>query len=671
MVEDAKSCESQESEAPQESEYICAFGKVQESEANKMINPQKLGGAYARSASEHIPEMDIDDIYNAYINMTLEDIISAFKACNNMNELFSVITTCEREYGVIETKRGILEEILQLIETNTVRFIGKDKWKALNKQGFKQVLPSTLVLKAKFDGDNVFTKVKARLVCLGNLQKFYNTLLNKSTIESPTVSMASVLIVLAIVPKKNLKIATFDIKGAFLHAPIKEEVYVRLSRDVARILIEHDSSYQEFLQDDGTLIVLLEKCLYGLRQSPRAWYIVINGIIIKLGYTPSENDTCLYVKQDANGDMSYVCLYVDDMLSAGSDDEISKFHEGLMKEFGNDSVTAHMHGDSVNFLGMKIERRNRTVKVSQQLYIENMIEDDDNLDLDTRITTPHPLNFAQDRSKDKSPKSAEVEYFRRKVMQVMYISVRTRPDVLLDVVVLAGRLANPSVDDIAILKRILIYLYQTRQSGLVFREGAWDFWACVDASFNTYENGRGHSGILMFLDKISAAVLTKSLKQKVVTGSSTQSELVSLNEGVLHILWIANILLDLLPDVPVYPIKIYNDNQSMITLVKRPVVNRQGRSKFMNRALFKVNDNVEAGEIILLYENTEHLIADFLTKALYGDRFQQFRARIMGLDTTETTKMLGSSRAEVQKNISFLIEAEKRNLIQILWLEAE
>ncbi len=91
----------------------------------------------------------------------------------------------------------------------------------------------------------------------------------------------------------------------------------------------------------------------------------------------------------------------------------------------------------------------------------------------------------------------------------------------------------------------------------------------------------------------------------------------------------------------------------------------------MNRALFKVNDNVEAGEIVLLYENTEHLIADFLTKALHGDRFQQFRARIMGLDSTETTKLLGNSRAEVQKNISFLIEAEKRNLIQILWLEAE
>ena len=527
------------------------------------------------------------------------------------------------------------------------------------------------MLKAKFDKDNIFTKVKARLVCLGNLQKFYNTLLNKSTIESPTVSMVSVLIVLAIVAKKNLLIATFDIEGAFLHAPIKDEVFVRLSKDIARILIEHDSKYREFLQDDGTMIVELLKCLYGLRESPRAWFEVINLVIIKMGYTPIENDTCLYVKQVTSDDISYCSLYVDDMKLAGSEKAIKEFHEGLMNEFGRDNVTAYIDGNCVNFLGMKIERRERSVKVSQQIYIENMIEDEDNLELNTIVTTPHPSNFAQDRSRDNSPKSAEVEYFRKKVMQVMYLAVRTRPDVLLDVVVLAGRLQDPSVNDIAVLKRILTYLYQTRQSGLIFREGEWNFWACVDASFNTYENGRGHSGILMFLDNTSAAVLAKSLKQKVVTSSSTQSELVGLNEGLLHILWIANILLDLLPNVPIYPIKIYNDNQSMITLVKRPVVNRQGRSKFMNRALFKVNDNVESGEIVLLYENTEHLVADFLTKALYGERFTRFRARIMGSDSKQITKVLGNTVAEVKMNISFLIEAEKRNLFQILWLDAE
>ena len=107
-------------------------------------------------------------------------------------DAFTAITQCERNYGVFETRKGILDEILQIIETKTAKFISKDVWNALNKEGVKQALPSTLVLKAKVNEDNSFNRIKARLVCLGNLQRYYNTLLAKSSIESPTVSIQSV-----------------------------------------------------------------------------------------------------------------------------------------------------------------------------------------------------------------------------------------------------------------------------------------------------------------------------------------------------------------------------------------------------------------------------------------------------------------------------------------------
>jgi len=582
-------------------------------------------------------------------------------------DAFTAITQCERNYGVFETRKGILDEILQIIETKTAKFISKDVWNALNKEGVKQALPSTLVLKAKVNEDNSFNRIKARLVCLGNLQRYYNTLLAKSSIESPTVSIQSVFIMLAILAKEDLEFATFDIKGAFLHADIEEEVYVRISKDVANILCEHLPAYREYLQSNGTMIIKLEKCLYGLRQSPRAWYEVIKKIIMNMGYKPVSNDTCLFVRHN-KGKSGYLALYVDDMLIVASREDIQEFNRGLNDAFKSENVTANIGESQVTFLGMKITKKGGYIEVSQQQYIETLIEDDD-LDLSKSYATPHPTSFSQDKSKDLSPKSPAVEYFRKKTMQCMYVAVRTRPDILLDIVVLAGRLESPSTADVAILRRILVYLYNTRESGLIFKNGAWDFWAAVDASFNTYENGRGHSGILMFLDRLSAAILAKSLKQKVVTNSSTGAELVCLNEAVLHILYIADILKELLPTVKVYPIKIYNDNKSMITLVKQPVVNRQGRSKFMNRALFKVNENVEAGEIVLLYENTEDLVADFLTKALYGERFQTFRIRIMGCDKPGT-RSLGGTMKEVEQNLLMLLESDKRGLCSIEWLEA-
>ena len=59
------------------------------------------------------------------------------------------------------------------------------------------------------------------------------------------------------------------------------------------------------------------------------------------------------------------------------------------------------------------------------------------------------------------------------------------------------------------------------------------------ASFNCYENGKGFA---MFPDfEGSAAILYKSIKQLTVSKSSTEAELISLKEAVMHILWVAQI----------------------------------------------------------------------------------------------------------------------------------
>jgi hypothetical protein len=205
---------------------------------------------------------------------------------------------------------------------------------------------------------------------------------------------------------------------------------------------------------------------------------------------------------------------------------------------------------------------------------------------------------------------------------------------------------------------------------MVFRDGAWEFLVYIDASFNCYENGRGHSGILMFLDRVSAAILAKSLKQKTVSSSSTQAELISLNEAVLHVMWIEGILSELLPGVKIKPIKVFNDNTSMISLAKQPVVNRQGRSKFMNRALFKVNENIAAGDIVMLYEDTDTLVADFLTKAVHGKRFKMFRARILGSDSREVELEFKGDEHEVAEKIRGLQSGVRSKKIKIYWLEA-
>ena len=122
-----------------------------------------------------------------------------------------------------------------------------------------------------------------------------------------------------------------------------------------------------------------------------------------------------------------------------------------------------------------------------------------------------------------------------------------------------------------------------------------------------------------------------------------------------------------MPGVQIYPIKVFNDNQPMITLVKQPVVNRQGRSKFMSRALFKANEHLEAGEMILLYENTESLVADFLTKAVHGSKFKTFKAKIMGLENA--TEKVVQFKGGTDEALKFFVRGEKLGKLQISWLE--
>ena len=52
----------------------------------------------------------------------------------------------------------------------------------------------------------------------------------------------------------------------------------------------------------------------------------------------------------------------------------------------------------------------------------------------------------------------------------------------------------------------------------------------------------------------------------------------------------------------------HQDNESAIRLVSQEAFNRQVRSKFKNRSLFQVKDNIEInidrGEIIVIHERT-------------------------------------------------------------------
>lgn len=95
----------------------------------------------------------------------------------------------------------------------------------------------------------------------------------------------------------------------------------------------------------------LVKLLYGLQQAPKQWHQKFDEIMLSNGFKIKECDKCVYAKSTQNGYV-IVCLYVNDMLMLGSNNDMikstnrtltSKFH---MKDLGVADV----------ILGIKISR---------------------------------------------------------------------------------------------------------------------------------------------------------------------------------------------------------------------------------------------------------------------------------------------------------------------------
>ena len=113
-----------------------------------------------------------------------------------------------------------------------------------------------------------------------------------------------------------------------------------------------------------------KKSLYGLKQSPRQWYLRFDEFMIKSGFERSSYDNCVYHKWLSSKVGIFLLLYVDDMLIASVDQtEILKLKEQLGHEFEMKDL-----GKARKILGMSIKRNEELgeLKVSQGKYLQQV-----------------------------------------------------------------------------------------------------------------------------------------------------------------------------------------------------------------------------------------------------------------------------------------------------------
>ena len=98
-----------------------------------------------------------------------------------------------------------------------------------------------------------------------------------------------------------------DVKNAFLHGVLEEEVYMKQPPGFEDSQPPH-------------LICKLDKTLYGLKQAPRAWFARLSTKLHQLGFIPSKADTSLFLF-NKSGVVIYLLIYVDDIIVTSSSDK--------------------------------------------------------------------------------------------------------------------------------------------------------------------------------------------------------------------------------------------------------------------------------------------------------------------------------------------------------------
>ena len=245
-------------------------------------------------------------------------------------------------------------------------------------------------IKEEHDGNK---RYKARLVVKGFQQKEG---VDYNEIFSPVVKLTTIRLVLKIVAAENLHLEQLDVKTAFLHGDLEEELYMRQPEGFIK-------------EDRKNLVCRLKKSLYGLKQAPRQWYKKFDSFMSSHGFTRCQADHCCYFKKFDNN-FIILLLYVDDMLVVGSDmQEIVNLKQKLSKQFEMKDL-----GAAKQILGMRIKRdtNSRTLLLSQDKYI-NKVLSRFNMQNAKVVSTPLGVHFRL--SKEQSPKTEEERAYMAKV----------------------------------------------------------------------------------------------------------------------------------------------------------------------------------------------------------------------------------------------------------------
>nr|GEU86354.1 retrovirus-related Pol polyprotein from transposon TNT 1-94 [Tanacetum cinerariifolium] len=173
---------------------------------------------------------------------------------------------------------------------------------------------------------------------------------------APVVRMEAIRIFLAYAAHKSFIMFQMDVKAAFLHGLLKEDVCV--CQPEGFIDADHPSH-----------VYKLKKALYGLKQAPRAWYDELSTFLLQNHFFKGTIDPTLFIRCFDN-DILVVHVYVDDIIFGSTHPRYTQLFSDLMKSRFEMSMMEEM----TFFLGLLVNQSLCGIFINQSNYVLEILK---------------------------------------------------------------------------------------------------------------------------------------------------------------------------------------------------------------------------------------------------------------------------------------------------------
>ena len=152
--------------------------------------------------------------------------------------------------------------------------------------------------------DGSIDRYKARLVAKGFTQIPGKDF---SATFAPVAKLTTVRLLVSLAASQSWPLYQLDVKNAFLNGDLQETIYM-----------DPPPGFRAEGECSGK-VCKLRKSLYGLKQSPRAWFSRFSNVVLSMGFIRCHSDHTCFIRRRPDGRCIILSVYVDDIIITGND----------------------------------------------------------------------------------------------------------------------------------------------------------------------------------------------------------------------------------------------------------------------------------------------------------------------------------------------------------------